>query len=134
MSLVSIPGIYVQVAQKLGLFEWQDGIVVQAMQEGCCLLIDEISLAEDAVLERLNSVLERERKLLVSEKSRTGQGEIFEITATEGFVFMATMNPGGDYGKKEVCLCSSSSWQWFNYIYVDVHILFFLRTHMNDIV
>ena len=109
MSLVSIPGIYVQVAQKLGLFEWQDGIVVQAMQEGCCLLIDEISLAEDAVLERLNSVLERERKLLVSEKSRTGQGEIFEITATEGFVFMATMNPGGDYGKKEVCLCSSSS-------------------------
>ena len=109
VSLVSIPGIYVQVAQKLGLFEWQDGIVVQAMQEGCCLLIDEISLAEDAVLERLNSVLERERKLLVSEKSRTGQGEIFEITATEGFVFMATMNPGGDYGKKEVCLCSSSS-------------------------
>ena len=111
---ISTLGTYVQVAQKLGLFEWQDGIVVQAMQKGCCLLIDEISLAEDAVLERLNSVLERERKLLVSEKSRTVQGEVFEITATEGFVFMATMNPGGDYGKKEVCLyeiigCSLSS-------------------------
>ena len=73
------------------------------MQDGCCLLIDEISLAEDAVLERLNSVLERERRLLVSERSRTqGQTEVFQITAAHGFVFMATMNPGGDYGKKEV--------------------------------
>ena len=52
---------------KTGLFEWQDGVVVKAMQEGCCLLVDEISLADDAVLERLNSVLETERRLLVSE-------------------------------------------------------------------
>ena len=94
---------YVQREEKPGLFEWQDGIVVQAMQKGCCLLIDEISLAEDAVLERLNSLLERERKLLLSEKSCTMHGEVFEITAAEGFTFMATMNPGGDYGKKEVC-------------------------------
>ena len=58
------------------------------------------------MLERLNSVLERERRLLVSERSRgqgQGEGEVFQITAAEGFVFMATMNPGGDYGKKEVC-------------------------------
>ena len=78
-------------------------MVVKAMQDGCCLLIDEISLADDAVLERLNSVLERERRLLVSERSRSqGQTEVFQITAAHGFVFMATMNPGGDYGKKEV--------------------------------
>lgn len=31
------------------------------MQEGGVFLIDEISLAEDSVLERLNSVLESER-------------------------------------------------------------------------
>ena len=71
------------------------------MKEGGCLLIDEISLAEDAVLERLNSVLEPERKLLISERSQQGE-EVYEVTAKEGFVFMATMNPGGDYGKKEV--------------------------------
>jgi midasin len=40
------------------LFEWHDGALVQAMKEGDVLLIDEISLADDAVLERLNSVLE----------------------------------------------------------------------------
>ena len=73
------------------------------MQDGCCLLIDEISLADDAVLERLNSVLETERCLLVSERGRTcDQGKVYQVTAEPGFAFMATMNPGGDYGKKEV--------------------------------
>ena len=92
--------------EKVGLFEWQDGVVVKSMQEGCCLLVDEISLADDAVLERLNSVLETERRLLVSERSRSlGQMEVFQITASPGFAFMATMNPGGDYGKKEVQCC-----------------------------
>ena len=96
--------------ETVGLFEWQDGVVVRAMQDGCCLLVDEISLADDAVLERLNSVLESERRLLVSERSRgQDQAEVFQITAARGFVFMATMNPGGDYGKKEVCnyVCES---------------------------
>ena len=86
---------------KSALFEWTDGIVVQAMTSGSCVLIDEISLAEDAVLERLNSVLEPERTLLVAERSRHG-GDVYEIVAQDGFMFMATMNPGGDYGKKEV--------------------------------
>ena len=92
----------------MGLFEWTDGIVVQAMKSGECLLIDEISLAEDAVLERLNSVLEPDRKLLVSERSNqleSVEEDMYEVKAKEGFVFMATMNPGGDYGKKEVHMC-----------------------------
>ena len=40
------------------VFEWHDGILVESMQEGGLLLIDEISLANDSVLERLNSVFE----------------------------------------------------------------------------
>jgi len=87
------------------LFEWVDGVVVKAMKEGGYLMVDEISLADDAVLERLNSVLEPERKLVVSEKNRTHKGEVFQITAAESFQFLATMNPGGDYGKKEVRNC-----------------------------
>lgn len=38
------------------------------MVNGKLFLIDEISLAEDSVLERLNSVLEAEKTLLVPEK------------------------------------------------------------------
>ena len=41
------------------LFEWCDGPLVAAMRDGDLFLLDEVSLAEDSVLERLNSVLAR---------------------------------------------------------------------------
>ena len=56
-------------AELNAIFEWHDGILVEAMQQGGLLLIDEISLANDSVLERLNSVFESERLLVLSEKS-----------------------------------------------------------------
>lgn len=80
------------------LFDWNDGPLVQAMKNGEFFLLDEISLADDSVLERLNSVLEPERSLLLAEK---GNEDSF-VTAAETFEFLATMNPGGDYGKKEL--------------------------------
>lgn len=83
------------------------------MKEGKFFLSDEISLADDSVLERLNSVLEPEQKILVPERSFDSCNE-FEIIAQEGFQFFATMNPGGDYGKKEV----NSSF----------HVIFFRKT------
>ncbi|XP_071712181.1 midasin isoform X2 [Rutidosis leptorrhynchoides] len=81
------------------IFNWQDGPLVQAMKNGDLFLVDEISLADDSVLERLNSVLEPERKLSLAEK---GGSELEKITAHEKFFVLATMNPGGDYGKKEL--------------------------------
>ncbi|KAI1334176.1 hypothetical protein F5Y15DRAFT_421135 [Xylariaceae sp. FL0016] len=80
------------------LFEWADGSLVQAMRDGQFFLLDEISLADDSVLERLNSVLEPQRSLLLAEK---GIENSF-VKAGEGFQFLATMNPGGDFGKKEL--------------------------------
>lgn len=46
------------------IFMWHDGPLVQAMRDGDLFLVDEISLADDSVLERLNSVLEPERTLV----------------------------------------------------------------------
>ncbi|ODV67088.1 midasin [Hyphopichia burtonii NRRL Y-1933] len=80
------------------LFEWNDGPLTHAMKDGQIFLLDEISLADDSVLERLNSVLEPERSLLLAEK---GTDDAF-VQAADGFEFLATMNPGGDYGKKEL--------------------------------
>ncbi|KAF2086406.1 midasin [Saccharata proteae CBS 121410] len=80
------------------LFEWADGSLVRAMKSGQYFLLDEISLADDSVLERLNSVLEPSRSILLAEKGPTDSS----IKAAEGFQFLATMNPGGDYGKKEL--------------------------------
>ncbi|GAM17979.1 hypothetical protein SAMD00019534_011540 [Acytostelium subglobosum LB1] len=81
------------------LFMWVDGPLVEAMKDGHYFLIDEISLAEDAVLERLNSVLEPSRLLVLAEK---GGLEIEEHRGHDQFRIMATMNPGGDFGKKEL--------------------------------
>ncbi|CAG8447499.1 16137_t:CDS:10 [Dentiscutata erythropus] len=81
------------------LFEWNDGPLVKAMKSGSFFLLDEISLADDSVIERLNSVLEPHRSLTLPEK---GGKCVEELVAKEGFQFLATMNPGGDYGKKEL--------------------------------
>ncbi|TPX18376.1 uncharacterized protein E0L32_011709 [Thyridium curvatum] len=85
-------------AKSKALFEWSDGSLVHAMKTGQFFLLDEISLADDSVLERLNSVLEPQRTLLLAEK---GLGDPV-VQAAEGFQFFATMNPGGDFGKKEL--------------------------------
>jgi midasin (ATPase involved in ribosome maturation) len=81
------------------LFAWADGPLTQAMQNGDVFLLDEISLADDSVLERLNSVLEPSRLLVLAEK---GSAHVEEVIGVEGFQFCATMNPGGDFGKKEL--------------------------------
>ena len=39
-------------------FVWVDGPLVEAMRNGDIFLIDELNLAEDAVLERLNRLVE----------------------------------------------------------------------------
>ncbi|KAJ2781638.1 AAA ATPase midasin [Coemansia javaensis] len=78
------------------LFAWHDGPLVQAMRAGAVFLMDELNLADDSVLERLNSVLEPARTLVLAEHA----GEA--VVGAAGFAFAATMNPGGDYGKREL--------------------------------
>ena len=80
------------------LFEWADSSLVHAMKNGEHFLLDEISLADDSVLERLNSVLEPSRTLYLAEKGPNDA----TVKALPGFQFLATMNPGGDYGKREL--------------------------------
>ena len=90
---------------KKALFEWQDGPLVDCMKTGEVILVDEISLADDSVLERLNSVLEQERTLVLAEKGIEDDSQLASVdvlTANDGFQFIGTMNPGGDYGKKEL--------------------------------
>lgn len=87
------------------LFEWVEGPLIHAMRNGDLFLADEISLADDSVLERLNSLLEPERTLVLAEKGidLTNPDKTDSIiVANEMFLFVGTMNPGGDYGKKEL--------------------------------
>lgn len=88
------------------LFEWTDGPLVTSMRAGHFFLLDEASLAEDAVLERLNSVLEPSRTITLAEKAddahaAPGESSVI-IKAASSFRIFATMNPGGDFGKREL--------------------------------
>ncbi|CAL2028660.1 unnamed protein product [Caenorhabditis brenneri] len=53
-----------------GRFEWSDEVVISAMRDGVQLLIDEISLAEDSVLERLNVFYEEDRSFLINDATK----------------------------------------------------------------
>lgn len=106
----------VDVADSRGskkLFEWVDGPLVSAMKLGTAFLADEINMADDAVTERLNSVLETDRSIVLSEKGCNRSNDstnadvesrfaLETVAAKQSFLFFATMNPGGDFGKKEL--------------------------------
>lgn len=51
----------------------------------------------------LCSVLETEKSLVLAEKGSGDDDDIELIIAGKKFRLVATMNPGGDFGKKEVC-------------------------------
>lgn len=83
------------------ILHWVDGPLIKSMLSGDVFLLDEISLADDSVLERLNSVLEPSRNIVLAEKGGADAAELL-VHATPEFKFVATMNPGGDFGKKEL--------------------------------
>eukprot|EP00959_Pyramimonas_sp_CCMP1952_P023503 493948-Pyramimonas_sp.AAC.1 len=64
-------------------FSWEDGPLVTAMRGGDLMLVDELNLAEDSVIERLNSVLEKPGLLVLAEK---GGRETEELRAAPGCV------------------------------------------------
>ena len=73
------------------------------MKNGELLLIDEISLVLDSVLERMNSVFEADRVLVLSEKhTHEAEGDVEIIYPNSEFMVIACMNPSGDHGKKEL--------------------------------
>ncbi len=78
---------------------WQDGILPQAMKKGQILILDEVTLAEPQILERINSALENPASIVLTENGgvKIGPGGEFEIA--DGFWIVATGNPAGYAGR-----------------------------------
>ncbi|CAL5192620.1 unnamed protein product [Lathyrus oleraceus] len=82
----------------------RDGPLVKAMKDGDLFLVDEISLADDSVLERLNSVLELERTLSLAEKGELDPEKVTEALrqlALDGHTVICSIHRprGSVYGK-----------------------------------
>jgi len=93
-----------------GGWRWQDGLVVQAMREGWWLLLDEINLAEPQVLERLNSVLEQQPSLVLTEHDNAVLGAGGE-PVHEDFRLFATMNPAEYAGRSILSPAYRNRWR-----------------------
>ncbi|MDQ7823555.1 MAG: AAA family ATPase [Candidatus Eremiobacteraeota bacterium] len=78
-------------------FEWRDGIVVEAMRKGQWLLLDEINLANPDILERMNSLFDDDRYLVLSEKPDNEM-----VKPDPNFMIFCTMNPASYSGRKEL--------------------------------
>ena len=100
-STQALQDVLLKFRKLSAMFEWHDGPLIQAMMDGGIFLLDEISLADDSVLERLNSVLEPSRMMVLAERGGDSV-DMASIVGANGFQIIATMNPGGDYGKKEL--------------------------------
>ena len=78
--------------QKSIKFEWCDGLLVRAVEEGHWLVLDNANLCSPSVLDRLNSLLEVGGSLLINECSQpNGQPRI--LKPHPNFRLFLTVNP-----------------------------------------
>ena len=94
-----------QIAVNQGLnisdstWVWKHGALTEAMIKGQVVILDEITLADPQIVERINSVLERNPSLVLDENGGLiiGPGGDFEVH--ENFWLVGTGNPGGMGGR-----------------------------------
>lgn len=79
-------GQFVPSGERDKPFVWVDGWLTKFMRHGGILVLDEINMAQADILAILNSVLDRERSLVLTHKD----GEI--IQAHKNFIVISTMN------------------------------------------
>ncbi|MGB3081935.1 MAG: AAA family ATPase, partial [Candidatus Omnitrophota bacterium] len=75
---------------------WMDGTLVEAMKKGWWVLLDEINLAEPEILERINSLLDDDGYLVISEHN----GE--RVKPHPNFRLFAAMNPAAYTGRNRL--------------------------------
>jgi midasin (ATPase involved in ribosome maturation) len=92
---------------------WVDGALTTAMRKGYWIVIDEINVALPEILFCLHSLLDDDKKIMLSEKD----GEV--VQPDKNFRLFATMNPTTEYaGTKELNKAFLSRFAvvlWFDY-------------------
>jgi MoxR-like ATPase len=96
-------------------WRWQDGLVPQALLHGWWLLLDEVNLAEPQILERLNSVLESDPSLVLTEHDNSviGPGG---AAVHPSFRLFATMNPAEYAGRSVLSPAYRDRWRGYRFV------------------
>jgi hypothetical protein len=100
-----------------GGWAWLDGHVLKAMDIGAWLLLEEVNLAEAALLERINSILDLKPSFVVSEHAYEVIGGA-DRPVHPAFRVAATQNPARGYAGRNPM---SPAWldRWRAHRYVD---------------
>ena len=106
------------------IFEWQDGTITKALQEGKWVLLDEINLASFQVLEALIPLLDRS----MMEYKIPGTDKAIRV---DGIKLFATMNPASMQGGRS--RLPSSFLSLFSVVRLDAHSDRELRMIMTDL-
>lgn len=96
-------------------WRWQDGLVIEAMKHGWWVVLDELNLAEPQILERLNSVLERQPSLILTENDNSVIGPGGH-PVHPNFRIFATMNPAEYAGRSPLSPAYRDRWRGYRYV------------------
>jgi MoxR-like ATPase len=96
-------------------WKWHDGLIVSAMRHGWWVVLDELNLAEPQILERLNSLLEREPSLVLTEHDNTVLGH-GGVPIHPNFRIFATMNPAEYAGRSALSPAYRDRWRGYRFV------------------
>ena len=112
-ELADFVGGYVQVVSRASdgkemiRYEWVDGPLLRAMEEGVPLYIDEIPLIDPKVLPGVYSLMDGRNELRVTQNPERGV-----VKAKEGFYIVAACNPKAPGARMSEALTSRFSLQF----------------------
>lgn len=116
LTLVESQKIAKNENMKVPDWRWQDGLDVQAKKRGQWLILDEINLAEPQILERLNSQLEKNPSITLSENGGVKIGEGGKYPVNPNFRIFGTMNPAEYAGRAPMSPAYKDRWTGYKFV------------------
>ena len=109
-----------RIAQVLGMkpqqWSFVEGLIPKALRHGAWVVLDEMNLAEPQILERLNSVLEDERMLVLTESDHTSFGLGGDVPSHPEFRMFGTMNPADYAGRSSLSPAFRDRWRLWSFV------------------
>jgi MoxR-like ATPase len=115
LTRVEIQQIMAQEEMTSHPWRWEDGLVPQAMRRGWWVLLDEVNLGEPQILERINSVLETDPGLVLTEYDNSVIGSTGTPVHADFRIF-ATMNPAEYAGRSVLSPAYRDRWRGYRFV------------------
>ena len=112
LTAVEIQQVMANERMRSHPWRWQDGGIIQALRHGYWVILDEVNLAEPQILERLNSLLEFQPSLVLSEFDNTKFGS-GGVLIHPDFRIFATMNPAEYAGRSAMSPAYKDRWRGY---------------------